>query len=197
MDGDTDSQPGDGDPGSPMRRILERNPAALSPEDIATAGRVPLTMIGSRLRETNATAPLTAPQSLVLSQLTAADALPVTELAAADGRAVSTMTEIVRRLAAAGLVTKHDGIDDRRQVLVSITPAGRDALAGNLRLRHERLTARIAALPDHERVALAAALPALWKLAEVDPDTWPRVKPRPEQRGRRSRRRGIGRPTAS
>lgn len=171
-----------------MSRILDRNPAALSPEDIATAGRVPLTMIGSRLRETNATAALTAPQSLVLSQLTAADALPITELAAADGRAVSTMTEIVRRLVTAGLVIKHNGVEDRRQVLVSITQEGRDALAGTLRLRHERLTARIAALPDHERVALAAALPALWRLAEVDPDTWPRVEPRREGRQRRRRR---------
>jgi DNA-binding MarR family transcriptional regulator len=175
-----------------IRRILDRNPAALSPEDIAEAGRAPLTMIGSEMRGTNASAPLTAAQSLVLSQLTAAESLPITELAAADGRAVSTMTEIVRRLATAGLVAKQNGTEDRRQVRVTITDQGRKALEDTLRLRQRKLAERIAALPDHERVALAAALPALWRIAEIDPDSWPRLAPRPGSGRRRRTRSGSG-----
>ncbi|MEO3858602.1 MarR family transcriptional regulator [Acrocarpospora sp. B8E8] len=175
------------DSGTVIAAVLERNPAALTAEEIGSVARIPLTLIGSRLRETNAGTPLTAPQSLVLSQLTSTDALPITELAAADGRAVSTMTEIVGRLAKAGLVRKHNGTEDLRQVLVSITDAGRDALAGSQRLRNEWLAIRVAALPEDERVALAAALPALWKLAEIDPRAWPRLGPRADHRPRRRR----------
>ena len=169
-----------------LAETLARHPASLGAAEIASAARSPLTMLGSLLRETNETSALTASQSLVLSQLTAADSLPITELAAADGRAVSTMTEIVRRLVNAGFVVKHNGIEDRRQVRVSITDAGRSALEGNLRLRDEALAQRIGELAEHERVALASALPALWKLAGIDPQLWPQMRPRP---GRPRRRR--------
>ncbi|HVV07936.1 MarR family winged helix-turn-helix transcriptional regulator [Amycolatopsis sp.] len=172
----------------PIPGLLDRNPAGLSPAEIAAASRPPLTLIGNRLRETNADAPLSAAQSLVLSQLSVAESMPVTELAAADGRAISTMTEIVGRLTTAGLVVKRGGVTDRRQVRVAITEEGRRALENNQRLRHETLTARIAALADHERVALAAALPALWKIAEIDPGLWPRLSPRSEPRRRRKPR---------
>ncbi|ODU07012.1 MAG: hypothetical protein ABS81_02650 [Pseudonocardia sp. SCN 72-86] len=171
-----------------MNLVRDRNPAALSVEQIGAASRIPLTMIGSRLRESTGQTALTAPQSLVLSQLTVAEALPITELADADGRAISTMTEIVGRLAKAGLVRKHSGTEDRRQVLVSITDEGRRALTESRERRNEWLAGRIAELGDHERVALASALPALWRIAGVDPDIWPRLHPRPN----RSRRRRDG-----
>ncbi|SDH51468.1 MarR family winged helix-turn-helix transcriptional regulator [Pseudonocardia oroxyli] len=167
--------------------VVERNPATLTTEQVAAASRIPLTMIGSRLRETTGPAALTAPQSLVLSQLTAVESLPITDLANADGRAVSTMTEIVGRLSRAGLVRKHNGTEDRRQVLVSITEEGRRALAESRILRNEWLTRRITELGEHERVALAAALPALWRIAGADPEIWPRVPPRSD-RVRRTRR---------
>ncbi|WP_166462794.1 MarR family winged helix-turn-helix transcriptional regulator [Amycolatopsis acidicola] len=168
--------------------LFERNPVSLTPAEVAAASRPPLTMIGNRLRETNANAPLSAAQSLVLSQLTTTDSMPITELAAADGRAISTMTEIVGRLTSAGLVVKRGGVEDRRQVRVAITAEGRRALEDNQRLRNQTLTERIAALSDQERAALAAALPALWKVAEIDPVAWPRVHPRSERRRRRTTR---------
>ncbi|MFC9838020.1 MarR family winged helix-turn-helix transcriptional regulator [Rhodococcus sp. NPDC127530] len=165
--------------------LLGRNPAALESTEIAAASRPPLTMIGNRLRETNANAPLGPAQSLVLSQLTAADSMPITELAAADGRAISTMTEIVGRLAKAGWVEKREGLEDRRQVRVAITAAGRRILEENQQLRNQTLAERISTLADHERVALAAALPALWKIADIDPELWPRVHGRTVKRPRR------------
>ncbi|KXX62435.1 hypothetical protein AZG88_29485 [Rhodococcus sp. LB1] len=166
--------------------LLDRNPAALDSAEIAAASRPPLTMIGNRLRETNANAPLGPAQSLVLSQLTAVDSMPITELAAADGRAISTMTEIVGRLAKAGWVEKREGVEDRRQVRVAITAEGRRILEENQQLRNQTLAERISTLADHERVALAAALPALWKIADIDPDLWPRVHRRTAKRSRRN-----------
>lgn len=168
--------------------LLGRNPAGLDSTEIAAASRPPLTMIGNRLRETNANAPLGPAQSLVLSQLTAAESMPITELAAADGRALSTMTEIVGRLVKAGWVEKGEGIEDRRQVRVAITAEGRRILEENQQLRNQTLAERISTLADHERVALAAALPALWKIADIDPHLWPRVHGRTIKRPRRQAR---------
>jgi DNA-binding MarR family transcriptional regulator len=172
---------------SPETLLLRKPADALTAAEIAAAARPAMTMLGSFLRATNAGIALSAPQSVVLSQLTASRALPITMLAAADGRAVSTMTEIVNRLVAAGLVTKHDGMEDRRQVCVSITEKGRDTLAGSLRLRTEALAQRIEKLSPADQRALAAALPALWQLAEINPDMWPRMEARSKRTSRRRR----------
>src|SRR5262249_54815890 len=62
-----------------------------------------------------------------------------------------------------------------RQVLVSITAKGRVAVEGTLRQRTKSLVELVEKLSGEERRALAAALPALWKLADNDPGTWPRI----------------------
>jgi DNA-binding MarR family transcriptional regulator len=155
--------------------LMRRDPDGLSASEIAAAARSPLTMLGTFLRRTHDTAALSPAQSLVLSQLLADESLPITELAAADGRAVSTMTEIVGRLVRAGYVTKEAGREDRRQMRVSLTDAGRAALAGNLQVRNASLAERVAALSEADRRALARALPALWALARIDWREWPRM----------------------
>lgn len=171
--------------------LMSRDPAGLSDWEIAAAARSPLTMLGTFVRRTHDEAALSPAQSLVLSQLLADESLPISHLAAADGRAVSTMTEIVRRLAEAGYVSKEAGVDDRRQVRVSLTEAGRAALAGNLEARNASLAARVADLSAEDRIALARALPALWSLARIDWRQWPRMA-RPADAPRR--RRGAAHP---
>ena len=166
--------------------LMSRDPDTLSAWEIAAAARSPLTMVGTFLRRTHDAAALSPAQSLVLSQLLADELLPISRLAAADGQAVSTMTEIVRRLAAAGYVTKEAGVQDRRQVRVSLTGAGRAALAGNLEARNASLADRVADLSAEGRIALARALPALWSLARIDWRQWPRM-PRPADVPRRRR----------
>jgi DNA-binding MarR family transcriptional regulator len=166
--------------------VNARPAASLTASEIAAAARAPLTILGRILRETHDRTALTTQQTFVLSHLMATDPLPITDLAEADGRAVSTMAEIVTRMAKAGLVEKGNGIDDRRQVLVSITPKGRAAVEANLRQRTKSLAERIEGLSSEERRALAAALPALWRLADNDPETWPRIHVRRPPRKRRS-----------
>ncbi|MFR9807229.1 MarR family winged helix-turn-helix transcriptional regulator [Pseudonocardia sp. RS010] len=174
--------------------LMSRDPDGLSAWEIAAVARSPLTMLGTFLRRTHDEAALSPAQSLVLSQLLADESLPISHLAAADGRAVSTMTEIVRRLVEAGYVTKEVGAVDRRQVRVSLTEAGRAALAGNLKARNESLAARIADLSAEDRVALARALPALWSLARIDWRQWPRMMRTADVP--RRRRRSSGRSPA-
>jgi DNA-binding MarR family transcriptional regulator len=162
-----------------LAALVNARPASsLTASEIATAARPPLTILARILRETHDRTALTTQQTFVLSQLMATDPLPITDLAEADGRAVSTMAEIVTRMTRAGLVAKSNGIDDRRQVLVSITPKGRAAVESNLRQRTMALAERIERLSSEERRALAAALPALWKLSDNDPETWPRIQVR-------------------
>ena len=182
----TGSNPGLEALGNVAALVNARPASSLTAAEIAAAARTPLTILGRILRETHDGTVLTTQQTFVLSQLMATDALPITDLAEADGRAVSTMAEIVTRMAKAGLVEKSSGADDRRQVLVSITPKGRVAVEGTLRQRTKSLAELIERLSGEERRALAAALPALWKLADNDPETWPRIHVGRPPRKRRS-----------
>jgi DNA-binding MarR family transcriptional regulator len=106
-------------------------------------------------------------------------------LAAAQELAVSSMTESVVKLEAAGLVRKGPSPDDRREVRVSITSEGRRRLDKALRARTDVLVEALGTLSGEERLALAAALPALWRLADRDPDLWPRVREKPPAPRRR------------
>ncbi|MDQ0616710.1 MarR family winged helix-turn-helix transcriptional regulator [Arthrobacter globiformis] len=184
----------DEEPASPPAEQLTVWPKALR---LAKELRPPLTMLGIFLRETNPGERLTTSQCLVLSQLSGADSLPMSELAAADNKVLSTMTELVGRLVAAGYVTKDNGVEDRRQVRVSITDSGRTALAATLLLRTELLASRIDGLTGTEQSALEAALPALWKLAAIDPTIWPRVVRQPLPRRRTGKTLRANEPSGS
>lgn len=85
----------------------------------------------------------------------------VTDLAAAELVAQPTMTVLVNRLADEGLVRKSPHAVDARVVLVEITDIGRAELARVRAARAEVLAARLSTLPEEDRAALAAALPAL------------------------------------
>jgi len=69
-----------------------------------------------------------------------------------------TMTNRINRLVTAGLVTRHPDPEDRRGVLVRLTPAGMervDAALADLRRREQEL---LAGLDQEERRALADLL---------------------------------------
>ena len=90
----------------------------------------------------------------------------VTELAAAQAVAQPTMTVLLQRLEARGLVERRRDADDRRVINVVITDAGRETLAGRRARRAEALSARLRTLTPDERAALQAALPALDALTD-------------------------------
>jgi DNA-binding MarR family transcriptional regulator len=156
--------------------VLRRIPDSLSASELAEALRVPVTTIADGLRRRSRDFPVTSPQARVLSQLSLGDSLSVSVLAQSQGLAVSSMTESISRLAEAGLVRKEQSVDDRREVKVSITKEGQRRLSRALSARTAQLTGAVEQLTDAEREAVAAALPALWKLADLDPDIWPRVR---------------------
>jgi DNA-binding MarR family transcriptional regulator len=101
----------------------------------------------------------------VLAALRDHGPLRITALAASEAVAQPTMTTLVGRLERDGLVRRAGDPADARAVLVGITPEGLERL---LRIREARaaaIDARLSQLDPGEREALAAALPALGKLA--------------------------------
>jgi DNA-binding MarR family transcriptional regulator len=167
--------------------LLRRSPDAISPAELAAALRIPVTTLADMLRRRTRGFTVTPTQARVLSQLSAGDSLSVSVMAQSQELAISSMTEAINRLADAGLVRKEQSVDDRREVRVSITKEGLRQLTAALSARTEQLAAALDQLRPDDRERLAAALPALWRLADIDPDIWPRL------RSRRSARTAGGR----
>lgn len=68
---------------------------------------------------------LTYPQYLVLNLLWAEDCQPVGRLAEQLALESSTLTPLLKRLEAAGMVRRARNPDNERQVIITLTPAGR------------------------------------------------------------------------
>ncbi|MBI5105051.1 MAG: MarR family transcriptional regulator [Solirubrobacterales bacterium] len=93
----------------------------------------------------------------------------VTELASAEAVAQPSMTALVGRLEARGLVTRTRDQADARAVLVALTDEGRERLLDARRRRAEVLAERLRALDPDVRAAIAAALPLLDQLLDEGP----------------------------
>jgi DNA-binding MarR family transcriptional regulator len=156
--------------------------AAGSPTaELASFLRVPVTILGDVLRRAGKGRALPTSQAQVLSHLSAEESLSVSELAQAHELAVSSMTEVLQRLEAQGLITKTGTEQDRRQVRVAITAQGRHRLSETAAARDELLGMRLERLPEEELERLEAAVPALWRLARLDAEIWPRIPARPRR----------------
>lgn len=90
----------------------------------------------------------------------------ITALADLDGLAQPTVTLLVKGLEEDGLVRRERSAEDGRVVLVSLTPAGRDALE-LVRVRYrELLRSCLADLPIHDVAALSSGARAMASLVE-------------------------------
>jgi DNA-binding MarR family transcriptional regulator len=90
----------------------------------------------------------------------------ITTLAELDGLAQPTVTLLVKRLEADGLVGRERWADDGRVVLVSLTAAGHQALELVRARYRERLRACFADLPDEDVAALERSTDAMASLIE-------------------------------
>jgi DNA-binding MarR family transcriptional regulator len=77
------------------------------------------------------------------------------------------MTQLIARLAEAGLVDRAADPDDGRVVQVGLTAEGQATLARRRAVRADRLAGLLAGLSPQELDALAAALPAMGALADA------------------------------
>jgi DNA-binding MarR family transcriptional regulator len=94
----------------------------------------------------------------------------LTALAGSEGVTQPAMTQLVGRLAEAGLVQRGADPADGRVVHVRITDEGRQTVARRRAVRAERLSGLLLSLSQQDQKALAAALPAMNALASADRD---------------------------
>jgi DNA-binding MarR family transcriptional regulator len=111
---------------------------------------------------------LTLTQGSVLRTLMRDGPQRIGVLAEAEGVKLPSMTDVVARLKRLGMVARSPDPIDGRAVLVSITEAGTRFYRELVQAREEFLHARLAALTGPDRQAIAAALPALRRLLDLD-----------------------------
>ena len=84
--------------------------------------------------------------------------LTMSELARALDASLPSMSGIVDRIEARGLIERERSGDDRRVVHVRLTPAGRDWLCEMETMRRDRIERVLGHLDDERLVRLSAAL---------------------------------------
>lgn len=142
----------------------------LAPEatEVAVAPRLRLAVMRiARILRQNVDTGSDLPTTL-LSVLGTVDRLgPVTlgDLAGAEGVQPPSMTRLVARLEARGLVRREIDAHDRRVARVQLTDEGRRLLSRSRTRRTAFLAQRLRALTPGDLAALEAALPVLERLA--------------------------------
>ena len=140
----------------------------LDAAEIAARLRLSATRLARRLRQESG-AGLTSSQLSALAVIERHGPLTLGAVAEHEGVAPPSITRVVGRLEADGLVVRHTDPDDRRVARVTVSGRGAALLAGSRRRKTAWLTSRIAGLdPDGHR-RLAAALAVLDGLATSCP----------------------------
>ncbi|MCJ2187163.1 MarR family winged helix-turn-helix transcriptional regulator [Novosphingobium beihaiensis] len=115
-------------------------------------------------RQMAATIGMTPSQVMVLRQIAGHETITPGAVAAALRLGQATVTNIADRLVAAGLVTRTRGEHDKRQVILRLTPEGREKLEASpfpLQLRFSR---GYGELPFWEQAMILAGLERLHML---------------------------------
>src|SRR5690606_34708761 len=126
-------------------------------------------------RLSNATG-LTPSQLIVLQEIERRGETTPSRIAAALQFGQATVTNIVDRLVAGGLMIRQRDERDKRQMILRITSEGRDVLLQAPDLLQQRFSTRFEELPAWERAMILAALERLSELLEAeDIDAAPRI----------------------
>ncbi|MGT2525958.1 MarR family winged helix-turn-helix transcriptional regulator [Streptomyces nojiriensis] len=116
-----------------------------------------LEVVWERGRDTVSEPPVSSAQARVLFLVDGSE-MNLRELGRLLEAAPPSVTRLCDRLQAVGFLERHPGPDDRREVLVHLTPAGRAYLDGLRARRQEALAKAMATMSQASREALAAGL---------------------------------------
>ncbi|MFJ3636611.1 MarR family winged helix-turn-helix transcriptional regulator [Streptomyces sp. NPDC090112] len=117
-----------------------------------------LEVVWERGRDTASAPPVSSAQARVLFLVEANDHLNLRELGRLLEAAPPSVTRLCDRLQAVGFLERQPGEDDRREVLLRLTPTGRTYLERLRARRQEVLAEAMAAMPEASRAALATGL---------------------------------------
>lgn len=104
--------------------------------------------------------PITGAQALVLRHVGTREGLSITDLAGLTFTHQSTVSEVVGRLEAAGLLTRERAADDGRRVVLRLTDNGSEAMKTVEMPAQEQLIRALERLPRDTLVSLAVGLGA-------------------------------------
>jgi DNA-binding MarR family transcriptional regulator len=136
------------------------------PHDLAHRLQRLVLGLNRELRSQNAGAGASNADALVLAEVRHSPGLGVSELAAVEGVARSVMSERLKRLQQAGLITPDPRPQpDRRRVGLVITEAGRTLLEAITAKRRAWMAGRLAGLSSEERQAVETAVASLERIA--------------------------------
>ncbi|WP_246160272.1 MarR family winged helix-turn-helix transcriptional regulator [Nocardioides humilatus] len=148
----------------PTAEKVVRTDAGLASELRTSVMRLRRRLAGERHPDN----PLSMGQLALLGALYRNGDLTVGELAAHERVQPPSMTRTVNALAEGGWVARRPHESDGRQVVVTLTEAGRAVLMADRARRDEWLTRRLSALTAEERDVLRKATPILQRLAQSD-----------------------------
>src|SRR3989440_12442572 len=138
---------------------------------LATALRISVSRLARRLRVERSAPGLGEPdlsdtQLAALATLERHGAMTPGELAEHEKVQPPSMTRVIAALVDWQLVSRAPHPTDRRQVILTVTPGGRDLVQKVRRRREAWLARRLAELTPEERATLRAAAPILEKLSQ-------------------------------
>lgn len=119
-------------------------------------------------RASQAAVGLSTAQLFVLQKLDGSHPLSLNELAARTLTHQSSVSVVVSRLVARGLVRRRPSPGDARRLELALTDRGREVLARSPGSTQDRIIAAVAALPEAEQRAFAATLERLLRAAGAD-----------------------------
>jgi DNA-binding MarR family transcriptional regulator len=136
-----------------------------SSSDLASRLRLDIARMARRLRQ-EAGAELSPSSAAALATIERHGPLTPSELAVRERVQRPTVTRVLARLEAAGLVARAADPGDRRSCLVTISPEGRELLAVLRTRKDAYLARRLSALPAEDREVLDRAAAILEQMLE-------------------------------
>jgi DNA-binding MarR family transcriptional regulator len=136
-------------------------------EEVAAALRVSMGLLVRRLRQVGAGDELTLPESSALARLDRGGATTATALAKIEQISPQSMGATLGGLEARGFIERRPDPDDGRRAVISLTPAGLQALRNRRSARTERLAHALSTgFSRSELKHLMAAVPLIERVAQ-------------------------------
>lgn len=111
---------------------------------------------------------LTGPQLSILKEVARQGQAPIGMLAKATFSGAPTVTGVVDRLENQGLVSRVTSKHDRRQVLITITTAGKRLLRRNPSLLNKSFRDQLVRLPESDQQAICVVLQRVADMMDQD-----------------------------
>lgn len=111
---------------------------------------------------------ITGPQIVCLRQLHRQEASTPSELAKAMHLSQATVTGILDRLDARGLIVRERSREDRRKVIVILSDQGKEIAANAPSPLQERFAEKLAALPEENQAVINTILQQVVTMMEAD-----------------------------